>query len=165
MTKGNKTQVPAKWPAIQRPRHNSIDSSICVPWYVDVAIKNRLPPWLQSTGLAERYKIKVQFPKYWWTLPKEQAECVFWQVMNQNAAVAHYAWCWGDTRQGSWQPRETHFKTNINRYAIDVQQLVQVNIDNGRTRKIMVEKAEDTFSDGDEVFIELLGNRLARCKL
>ena len=169
MTKGNKIKAPEKWPikwpAIQRPHHSTIDSSTRVPWYVDVAINKRLPPWLQPTGLAEHYKIKVKFPKSWWTLPKEQAECVFWQVVNQNATVANYAWCWGDTKLGSWQPRNSHFKTNINRYAIDVEKLVQVNIDNMREREIIVEKAEDTLSDGDEVLIELLVNRLAKCKL
>ena len=143
MKKGNKTQAHAGWPAIQRPRHEQhrpagrlySDRSLKLPLYVEIAIKNQLPPGWKPTGLAERCKIKVQFGEKWWELPKVHAECVFGQLIYQETTTAYYAWCWGKTRNGSWQPCGSDMRTNINRYTIDVEHLVQVNIDNGRKRK------------------------------
>ena len=193
MTKTNKMQAPASWPAIQRPQHEEhyqlaqramkkcgaespmlvqkimtnhyqltteLETAIQLPFYVDIAMNNRLPPGWFPTGLAERIKIKVQFGKNWWELPKVHAECVFGQVMYEETIQAYYAWCWGKTKAESWQPDGHAFRTNINRYKIDFGNLVQVNIDNGRKKAIRLEDAEDpTLID-----VELV-NALARCKL
>ena len=85
------------------------------------------------------------------------AECVFGQLIYQDTTLAKYAWCWGDTREGSWRAQIGY---NINRYQIDVENLMQVNIDNGRMRKIRLEGvADESVADVDLV------NALAMCKL
>ena len=53
--------------------------------------------------------------------------------------------------------------TNINRYEIDVVQLVQVNIDNGRVRKIKLEDAEDERVVNEDL-VHLV-HALEQCKL
>ena len=173
MTKGNKTQ--SKWWATQRPRHEEqprgcacmhtklqpaglpYDEADEMPFYVKIAIENALPGGWTVTGLAERIKIKVQIGKKWWQLPKVHAECVFGQLIYRDTTVAKYAWCWGDTREGSWRAQTGY---NINRYQIDVENLMQLNIDNGRMRKIRLEGvANESVADVDLV------NALAMCKL
>ena len=160
MTKGNKTQ--SKWWATQRPRHEEQPRG-CelsygeMPFYVKIAIENALPGGWTVTGLAERIKIKVQIGKKWWQLPKVHAECVFGQLIYRDTTLAKYAWCWGDTREGSWRAQTGY---NINRYQIDVENLMQVNIDNGRLRKIRLEGVAD-----ESVADVALVNALAMCKL
>ena len=110
---------------------------IQLPLYVEIAIKNELPPGWNPTGLAERCKIKVHFGKgsraWWWELPKVHTECVFAQLLDKETTLAYYAWCWGKTRDGSWHARK---------------------------RKMRIEDAQD------ETLINVeLVNALARCKL
>ena len=173
MKKGNRTQ--SKWSATQRPRdeeqprgcalmHTKLqpaglpyDEADEMPFYVKIAIENALPGGWTLTGLAERIKIKVQIGKKWWQLPKVHVECVFGQLIYRDTTLAKYAWCWGDTREGSWRAQTGY---NINRYQIDVENLMQVNIDNGRMRKIRLEGVADE-SAAD---VELV-NALAMCKL
>ena len=77
--------------------------------------------------------------------------------MYQDTTRANYAWCWGYIRDGSWRAQTGY---NINRYQIDVENLMQVNIDNGRMRKIRLEGvADESVADVDLV------NALAMCKL
>ena len=127
------------------------------PFYVVMAINDRLPNGWKRTGLAEHIKISVQFGRKWWTLPMVQAECIIAQVLQQKTPVAYYAWCWGDTRYGSWQYGGPNMRTNINRYAIDVTRLLQVNIDNGRERNVIIEDTREDF--------RALVDSLAHCKL
>ena len=167
MTKGNKTQ--SKWWATQRPRgcacmHTKLqpaglpyDEADEMPFYVKIAIENALPGGWTVTGLAERIKIKVQIGKKWWQFPKVHAECVFGQLIYRDTTLANYAWCWGDTREGSWRTQTGY---NINRYQIDAENLMQVNIDNGRLRKIRLEGVAD-----ESVADVALVNALAMCKL
>ena len=167
MTKGNKTQ--SKWWATQRPRgcacmHTKLqpaglpyDEADETPFYVKIAIENALPGGWTLTGLAERIKIKVEIGKKWWRLPKVHAECVFGQLIYRDTTLANYAWCWGDTREGSWRTQTGY---NINRYQIDAENLMQVNIDNGRLRKIRLEGVAD-----ESVADVALVNALAMCKL
>ena len=167
MTKGNKTQ--STWWATQRPRgcacmHTKLqpaglpyDEADEMPFYVKIAIENALPGGWTVTGLAERIKIKVQIGKKWWQLPKVHAECVFGQLIYRDTTLANYAWCWGDTREGSWRTQTGY---NINRYQIDAENLMQVNIDNGRMRKIRLEGVAD-----ESVADVALVNALAMCKL
>ena len=144
MTKRKTMYGSVGWSATQRPQDEQQNlSGCCFPPYVEIAIKNELPPDWVWTGLTEHFKIKVQFNKNWWELPLVQAECVFAQLMNTQNAQAYYAWCWGKQRDGSWQPGGSAMRTNINRYMIDVEKCEQVNIDNRRTRKIKLECAED----------------------
>ena len=114
-----------------------------LPFYVEIAVKNQLPPDWHRTGRTERCKIKVQYGNNWLELPEMQAECVFAQLMYEEKTQAYYAWCWGKQRDGSWQPGGSAMRTNINRYMIDVEKCEQVNIDNRRTRKIKLECVED----------------------
>ena len=83
--------------------------------------------------------------------------------MDQDTTRANYAWCWGDTKPGSWRPFGPDMRTNINRYEIDVVQLVQVNIDNGRMRKIKLEDAEDERVVNEDL-VHLV-HALEQCKL
>ena len=85
------------------------------------------------------------------------AECVFGQLIYRDTTLANYAWCWGDTREGSWRTQTGY---NINRYQIDAENLMQVNIDNGRLRKIRLEGVAD-----ESVADVALVNALAMCKL
>ena len=163
----NRTQ--SKWWATQRPRgcacmHTKLqpaglpyDEADEMPFYVKIAIENALPGGWTVTGLAERIKIKVQIGKKWWQLPKVHAECVFGQLIYRDTTLANYAWCWGDTREGSWRTQTGY---NINRYQIDAENLMQVNIDNGRLRKIRLEGVAD-----ESVADVALVNALAMCKL
>ena len=128
-----------------------------VPDYIWMAINDTLPCGWKPTGLTERYKIKVQFGKNWWELPMVQAECVFAQLCDTKNTTAYYAWCWGETRYGSWHPWGPNMRTNINRYIIDVRNLVQFNIDNARQRTIKIEDSQDG--------LDSLRYKLASCKL
>ena len=173
MKTGNRTQ--SKWWATQRPRHEEqprgcacmhtklqpaglpYDEADEMPFYVKIAIEEALPAGWTLTGLAERAKIKVLIGRKWWQLPKVHAECVFGQLIYRDTTLANYAWCWGDTREGSWRTQTGY---NINRYQIDAENLMQVNIDNGRMRKIRLEGvADESAADVDLV------NALAMCKL
>jgi hypothetical protein len=160
MKTGNRTQ--SKWWATQQPRHEEQPRG-CelsygeMPFYVKIAIEEALPAGWTVTGLAERAKIKVRIGRKWWQLPKVHAECVFGQLIHRDTTLAKYAWCWGDAREGSWRAQTGY---NINRYQIDVENLMQVNIDNGRMRKIRLEGvADESAADVDLV------NALAMCKL
>lgn len=130
-----------------------------LPLYVEIAAKKKLPPGWKPTGLADRCKIKVQTGEKWWELPKVHAECVFRELIYQESTLAYYAWCWGNTRNGSWRPWPD-MRTNINRYMIDVEHLEQINIDTARKRKIKLEDAEDGLLSNVDVV-----NALARCRL
>ena len=156
------------WWATQRPRyedqprgcalmHEPFSCDVELPFYVKIAIDNELPAGWNPTGLAESIKIKVLIGKNWWQLPKVHAECVFGQLIYRDTTLAKYAWCWGDTREGSWRAQTGY---NINRYQIDFENLMQLNIDNGRMRKIRLEGAA-----GESVADVDLVNALAMCKL
>ena len=153
MKKWNKKTQDGNWLATQQSRgvagmskpYNDLD-------YVKSAIRSALPPGWNPTGLAERVKIKVLIGKNWWQLPKVHAECVFGQLMSKNTTRANYAWCWGDTRSGSWRPFGPDMTTNINRYEIDVVQLVQfVAIFADVVRKVRILTTTKHMWEGDSV--------------
>ena len=83
---------------------------------------------------ADRTIWQVEFNKgMWWDIPY-QVTMHLETYFRDGAPKAGYTWDWGDTRAGSWQPDGQ--ETSINRYEITFSNMMQKNIDNGRTRRI-----------------------------
>ena len=68
----------------------------------------------------------------WWAMPEDLSQMIYEQYEAGNNVS--YTWDWEDTRKGSFKLDGQ--ETNINRYTIDFDSMIQTNIDNNRKRSV-----------------------------
>ena len=97
---------------------------------------------LMPVGAAEHIPvgatehIQVDFNNgMWWEMPPELSQGLLRLYYNGYSQVS-YVWTWEGTRPGSY--RFHGEPTDYNRYMLHFDTMMQVNVDNNRTRKFQI---------------------------
>ena len=73
----------------------------------------------------------------WWSLPRDVSQNIL--ELHSQGQDAIYTWDWEKNRPGSWMPEGPDGPhSTINRYRVDLINMLQTNIDNGRKRSVRV---------------------------
>ena len=108
-----------------------------VTMHSTLAVQSDVDANVLATPVANlKWEIHVESKNgTWWAMPQVLSDAIV-HAWTRGAQLVSYVWDWGDTRTGSYRPKDA--ATTCNRYMIDFDTMLQRNVDNDRTRKVKV---------------------------
>ena len=123
------------------PHENHSGRPIRIVWVDTFLAKNFSDSLLLASAVQPGMDTQVPIVEaafkndMWWSMPPDLSTMIY-DHYKMGMQGACYVWAWSDGREGTWT--NAGQSTNLNRYEIDFEKMVQKNIDTGGFRTIRI---------------------------